>query len=131
VQDERLKDRDAEVEARESFRESLGNTHRALMLADMCIQIENLDIAKVSFNVSLFLHKLLRKAFLRASSAGKANSKPNSEKQLNGLREHHANFAPALRTPRLKRKCPRGQSVGVEVIPYAKKLYVTSNTHTR
>lgn len=88
VQDERLKDRDLEVEARESFRECLGNTHRALMLADLCTQIENLDIAKISFNVSPFLHKLLRKAFsakafLRASSAGKANSKPNSEKQLN------------------------------------------------
>ena len=58
------------------------------MLAELCRDIENLDIAKKSFNVSSFLHELLSnafsaKAFQRASSAGKANSKPSSEKQLN------------------------------------------------
>ena len=90
VQEERLKDRDIEIEARESFREFLGDAQRALMLAELCKQIENIDVSKKSFNVSSFLHKPLRnafstKAFQRASAAGKANSKPNSEKQLNVL----------------------------------------------
>ncbi|MFJ3427897.1 MULTISPECIES: hypothetical protein [Pseudomonas] len=88
AQEERLKDRDVEIKAREFFRECLGDAQQALMLADLCKDIENLDIAKKSFNVSSFLHELLSnafsaKAFQRASSAGKANSKPNSEKQLN------------------------------------------------
>lgn len=88
AQEVRLKDRDVEIEARELFRVCLGDTQQALLIADLCKDIENLDIAKKSFNVSSFLHELLSnafsaKAFQKASSAGKANSKPNSEKQLN------------------------------------------------
>ena len=90
VQEERLKDRDVEIEARESFRECLGDAQQALMLAELCQQIESIDVSKKSFNVSGFLCKPLNdafsaKAFQRASSAGKANSKPNSEKQLSAV----------------------------------------------
>ena len=86
AQVERLKNRDMEIEARENFRVLMGDAHRAYMLADLYKQIENIDVSKGTYNVSSFLHKALSnafsaKAYQRASSAGKANSKPESEKQ--------------------------------------------------
>lgn len=94
VQVERLKNRDVEIEARETFRVFMGDAYRAYMLADLYKQTENIDVSKGTFNVSSFLHKALKtafsaKAYQRASSAGKANSKPESEKQQTVVR----NFA--------------------------------------
>lgn len=86
VEKERLKDSGGEIDARETFRVFMGDADRAIMLADLYKQAESIDVSKVTFNVSSFLRDALGYAFAskasqRATSAGKANSKPDSEKQ--------------------------------------------------
>lgn len=86
VEKERLKDIGGEIDARETFRIFMGDADRAIMLADLYKQAESIDVSKVTFNVSSFLRDALGYAFAskasqKASSAGKANSKPDSEKQ--------------------------------------------------
>ena len=86
VEKERLKDSRGEIDARETFRVFMGDADRAIMLADLYKQAESIDVSKVTFNVSSFLREALGYAFAskasqRATSAGKANSKPDSEKQ--------------------------------------------------
>ncbi|MEE4696817.1 hypothetical protein V2K91_16335 [Pseudomonas alliivorans] len=114
---ERLKQPGAEIDARESFRTFMGEADRALMLASLFRQVEDIDVAKGNFNVADFLREALSKAFSaqasqRGAAAGKANSHPDSVKQQNAadLRERickaadrHILANPAISERALKR----------------------------
>ncbi|WP_122454347.1 hypothetical protein [Pseudomonas viridiflava] len=89
---ERLKHPGAEIEARESFRTFMGEADKALMLASIFKQVEEVDVAKGNFNVANFLRKALNRALTnafsaqasqRGAAAGRANSHPDSVKQQN------------------------------------------------
>ena len=91
---ERLKDPGGEIDARESFRTFMGDADKAIMLASLYRQVEDIDVSKGNFNVASFLSEALSKAFSakasqRGAAAGKANRKPESVKQQNAadLRE--------------------------------------------
>jgi hypothetical protein len=90
VEKERLKDRLGEIDARESFWKFIGEADKTILLADLYRQTESIDVSKKTLNVSSFLRDALQdamssKASQRASSAGKANSAPHSEKQLKSV----------------------------------------------
>lgn len=85
---ERIKDPGGEIDARESFRAFMGDADKAIMLASLYRQVEDIDVSKGNFNVANFLSEALSKAFTakasqRGAAAGKANRKPESVKQQN------------------------------------------------
>ena len=89
VEKERLKDRDAEIYARESFSRSVADAGKTIFLADLYRQVETVDVSTKTFNVSAFLRETLENAMSsrasqRAAFAGKGNAAPDSEKQLMG-----------------------------------------------
>jgi hypothetical protein len=86
VEKERLKDPGGEIDARESFRAFMGDADKAIMLASLYRQVEDIDVSKRNFNVANFLSEALSKAFSakasqRGAAAGKANKNPESVKQ--------------------------------------------------
>ncbi|NBA95660.1 hypothetical protein [Pseudomonas sp. R5(2019)] len=83
---ERQKDPGGEIDARESFRAFMGDADKALMLASLYRQVEDMDVSKGNFNVASFLSEALGRAFSakasqRGAAAGKANRNPESVKQ--------------------------------------------------
>lgn len=83
---ERLKDPGGEINARESFRAFMGDADKAIMLASLYRQVEDIDVSKGNFNVANFLSEALSKAFSakasqKGAAAGKANKNPESVKQ--------------------------------------------------
>ena len=133
---ERLKDPTGEIDARESFRAFMGDADKALMLASLYRQVEDIDVSKGNFNVANFLSEALSKAFSakasqRGAAAGKANRKPESVKQqdvanlferIRSAADRHILANPTISERELKKALVKKEGIASE--PTVKKYLI-------